>query len=224
MDWQHIKMGRNDRGVLIGHTGYGKTFLGRYLIEDKNKRYSVTYDAKISKAIGEWNQEFIYDFAALQESEARRIVYRPSEFEESDPVWQNRFFEWVYKRGATRLFVDEAYALEGGTNPSRYLLACISRGRERGISTLVGTQRPARIPQIVLTEPEHIYVFFVLGVTDRQKIKEISGGLISLEDQLELDEHEFFYFNLRRGVYIGDGQFDRRGNYAPKKLKVTVQE
>lgn len=198
--WERIKLGKNDRGMLIGGTGSGKTFLGKYLVEDPDKPYSVTYDAKISESIGRWkNHEFIDDFQQLQESDARRIVYRPNIHEAADPMAQDAFFEWIYSRWHTRLFVDEAYAITGGTNPSFYFQACLTRGRERGISTLVATQRPHRIPLVTLSEAEHYYIFRLNLLKDRQRVEEITG--ISALDQTDLKEFEFFYYNILTGAY-----------------------
>ncbi len=201
IEWRAIKLGRNDRGVLIGATGCGKTTLARFLIEDKNKPYSVVYDAKISESIGKWPHAFFDDFNLIQQSEARRLIYRPSVEEERDPRAQDAFFQWVYHRRYTRLYVDEAYALLGGSNPCFYLQACLSRGRERGISTLIATQRPARIPLITLSEAEHYYIFRLNWPGDRQRIEEVTG--ISALEQTDLENFEFIYWNALTGRRTG---------------------
>lgn len=209
VEWRQLTLGKNDRGMLIGATGSGKTFLGRYLIEDQEKPFSVVYDAKISESIGRWsNHEFITDFDTLIESDARRIVYRPNYIEAVDPAAQDQFFEWVYQRQHTRLFVDEAYAVTGGSNPSFHFQACLSRGRERGISTLVATQRPHRIPLITLSEAEHYWIFRLTLLQDRRRVEEITG--ITAEEQLDLKNHEFFYFSVFEGRY-------------PRKLKLSIE-
>lgn len=207
MEWQSLKLPKNDRGVLIGATGSGKTFLGRYLVEDAEKPYSVVYDAKISDSIGEWDHKIITDFDELVESEERRIIYRPNYIEAVNPVEQDAFFEWVYLRKNTRLFVDEAYAVTGGTNPSFHFQACLARGRERGISTLVATQRPHRIPLVTLSEAEHYWIFRLTLLNDRRRVEEITG--ITAEEQLDLKNHEFFYYSAFEGRY-------------PRRLKISV--
>jgi DNA helicase HerA-like ATPase len=207
MEWQSLKLPKNDRGVLIGATGSGKTFLGRYLVEDAEKPYSVVYDAKISDSIGEWDHKIITDFDELVESEERRIIYRPNYIEAVNPVEQDAFFEWVYLRKNTRLFVDEAYAVTGGTNPSFHFQACLARGRERGISTLVATQRPHRIPLVTLSEAEHYWIFRLTLLNDRKRVEEITG--ITAEEQLDLKNHEFFYYSAFEGRY-------------PRRLKISV--
>lgn len=199
--WRQLKLGRNDRGVAIGATGCGKTTLARYLIEDANKPYSVVYDAKLSDAIGSWNttQTIYSNFQRLKEADEPRLIYRPPYTEERDPDAQERFFEWVYWRYRTRLYVDEAYAILGGTNPSFHLQACITRGRERGISTLIATQRPKRIPLIFLSESEHVYIFRLQLMGDRQTVRELTG--LSIEEQMDLKQYEFYYFNVFSGLY-----------------------
>ena len=199
-EWRSLKLGKNDRAAVIGATGSGKTFLARYLVEDSEKPYSVVYDAKISESISGWtNHTFIDDFADLAESDARRIVYRPNYIEAVDARAQDEFFEWVYLRQHTRLFVDEAYAITGGTNPSFHFQACLTRGRERGISTIVATQRPSRIPLVTLSEAEHFYIFRLQLLKDRQRVEELTG--ITAEAQTELKRFEFFYFNVFEGLY-----------------------
>lgn len=207
MEWQSLKLPKNDRGVLIGATGSGKTFLGRYLVEDAEKPYSVVYDAKISESIGQWPHKIITDFDELVESDERRIIYRPNYIEAVNPVEQDAFFEWVYLRKNTRLFVDEAYAVTGGTNPSFHFQACLARGRERGISTLVATQRPHRIPLVTLSEAEHYWIFRLTLLNDRRRVEEITG--ITAEEQLDLKNHEFFYYSAFEGRY-------------PRRLKISV--
>jgi hypothetical protein len=168
------------------------------MIEDYSKPYSVTYDAKISDNISDWDsQEFHDDFDSLVDSDFPRLIYRPSFRESVDPDAQDDFFAWVYERRHTRLYVDEAYALLGGTHPSFHLQACLSRGRERGISTIIATQRPKRIPLITLSESEHIYIFRLNLAEDRGRAWEITG--IDPLDQADLRNYEFFYYNALTG-------------------------
>lgn len=240
VNWQEIKLGRNDRGILIGATGCGKTTLARYLIEDDDKRYSVVYDAKASDAVGEWagirpidtprkkvvrTQALYTELEELPYAKEPRIIYRPPYTEERDPYRQDKFFEWVYWHYRRRLYVDEAYALLGGTNPSFHLQACITRGRERGISTLIATQRPKRIPLISMSEAEHYYIFRTQMPEDKERITELTG--ITFEQQIDLELYEFYYFNVFHGLFptklklklpiIGREQYGKRQRYGERE-------
>lgn len=219
VDWRQIVLRKNDRAVVMGATGSGKTYLVRYLLNDPEKPYSVVYDAKISDSISEWDEQtFISDFTELTQSEARRIVYRPDYREAVDSVAQDSFFEWVYLRQHTRLFVDEAYAITGGTNPSFHFQACLTRGRERGISTIIATQRPHRIPLVTLSEAEHYYIFRLQLLKDRQRVEEITG--ITAEAQTDLEDYQFFYFNVFSGAFTGT----KNRNDPPKKLIINSKQ
>jgi len=191
MKWELLKPRKNDRAVLVGRTGCGKTTLAEYLIRDENKPYSVVYDAK--NMVNWRSHVVITDFDELLDSQERRITYRPNIYEATDPQKQDDFFSWIYERQHTRLYIDEAYSLLGQSNPSFFLQACLSRGREKGISTFIATQRPKRIPLITLSEAEHYYVFRLTIIEDRQRVYEITG--IPEEEQIELRDYEFIYYN-----------------------------
>lgn len=204
LDWRNIKLGRNDRAALIGATGCGKTVLAQYLVEDPNKRNSVVYNNKPSDRILQmWTrrQTNVENFETLETLQDERIIYTPPVQETLSPELQDRFFEWIYARRYTRLYIDEATSLRGGVNPSYHLQACICRGRERGISTITATQRPARIPAILISESEHFYIFRLNYLPDRQRIYELTG--ISVDEQTDLNRYEFFYYNALEGWRSG---------------------
>jgi len=168
------------------------------LVEDKSKPYSVVYDPKISDSISGWDaHEFHDDLYELQTSRARRLVFRPDIYESADPRLQDEFFLWCYSRQHCRIYIDEAYALLGGTSPSFHLQAILSRGRERGVSAVIATQRPKRIPVLLLSESEHFYVFRLNHPSDRSVVYDICG--ISVEEQAALHNHEFIYYDCLTG-------------------------
>jgi len=203
MIWRDLKIGRSDRAVLIGQTGSGKTTLARFLVEDPNKRYSVVWDPKGSDSIADWPRlhrrasTFKQLVELAEDEDERRIIYTPHPYVAEDRDDQDQLFSWIYERGNTRFYLDEATCLAHGAYPSRYLTACLQRGRERGVSTLVSTQRPARVPLNILSEAQFYFIFKVLLPVDRKRIEELTG--ISIEEQTELEEFEFFVWNAWRG-------------------------
>lgn len=210
--WQAIKLGRNDRGVVIGKTGCGKTTLAKFLIEDYTKPYSVTWNPKGSDNVYEWKQRHVDTLSSLyddsEDKRYRRLVYTPHPTVAEEFNNQNEFFYWIYERKNTRLYIDEATAIVYSANKvPRFLLAVLNRGRERGISTLTATQRPSGVPMNILSESEHYYVFKTNLPQDKKRIEEITG--ISVEDQEDLNDFEFYYFNVSRGLL-------------PKRLKLNL--
>lgn len=211
--WQAIKLGRNDRGVLIGKTGCGKTTLAKYLVEDYLKPYSVTWNPKGSDNVFKWNQKHVSTLSELYDAGENekypRIVYTPHPLLAEDEKNQEELFYWIYDRKYTRIYIDEATAVSYSANKvPRFLLAILNRGRERGISSLTATQRPSGVPMNILSESENYYVFKTLLPQDKQRVELITG--ISVEDQNDLNDYEFYYFNVSRGLM-------------PKKLRLNLE-
>jgi len=204
-------MGRADRAVIIGKTGCGKTTLAQFLVEDDAKPYSVTWNPKGSDAVYRWDQKHVTSLRELYDAsddDEARLIYTPHPTVAEEFDNQEEFFYWIYERKFTRLYIDEATAVHYSVGKiPRFLLAIINRGRERGISTATATQRPSGVPMNLLSESEHYYVFKTLLHQDRQRVEQITG--ISVEDQANLDDHEFFYFNVSRGLL-------------PRKLKLNL--
>lgn len=210
-------MGVNDRGVLIGKTGGGKTTLAEFLICDPMKPYSVSWNPKGSEKVLEWDQKHVKSLTELYDESEKtkgdriinpRLVYTPSAMKARDEKDQYEFFYWIYERRNTRLYIDEATEIQyNGLKPPDYLTACLNRGRERGVSTLTATQRPAGVPMNILSESEHYYVFKLNLHQDRQRVEQICG--ITIEQQIELKDFEFYYFNVSRGLL-------------PRKLRINL--
>jgi len=120
-----------------------------------------------------------------------KIIYAPrhSELINFDVI--NRFFQWLYLRENTTVYVDEVYSVcHRGEIPTFYH-ALLTRGRELNLSTFSSTQRPKQIPAVVLSESEHYYVFQLMLPQDRQRIREM---LPVTDEQLRgLRGHQFFY-------------------------------
>jgi len=208
--WNAIKLGRYDRGVLVGKTGCGKTTLAKFLVEDYQKPYSVVWNPKASDNIEKnWrNQKEVTSLRELYDAEENRVIYTPHPTLAEDERNQEELFYWIYERKFTRFYIDEATSIIYNANKvPRYLQAVLNRGRERGISSLTATQRPTGVPLNILSESEHYYVFKLFLPQDRSRIESITG--ISVEQQTDLDDFEFYYFNQSRGLL-------------PRKLKLNI--
>lgn len=181
-----IAPGPTDRAAFVGQTGSGKTTLAQEVC--KLRPWVVAFDPK---GMLEWaGYEVHIRLEQLTKSKAPRLIYRPTFEELDDEETVNASFEWVYERRNTVLYVDEIFAYAEGDLSPWYLRACLTRGRERGIVVYIASQRPSRVPQVMLSESEHIYVFNLKLPQDRERVADITG----LEDtQLVLPKHEFFY-------------------------------
>lgn len=176
-----------DRAAFIGQTGCGKTTLAEYIC--RSRAFVVVLD---SKGTIRWRGYRVYTtLAALTQSTHPRLIYRPVYAELQDPEVIDRFFEWIYQRQHTTVYVDELYGIaQRDTYPYHYG-ACLTRGRELHIEVFTATQRPSLIPGVVLSESEHLYQFKLKLPRDRDKAAELTG--LSPEQIQGLPKRRFFY-------------------------------
>lgn len=178
---------RTDRLVLVGQTGSGKTTLARYLLTGRKWKVVLDYKGRMS-----WPEyTVVTTLKALVRSKAQALLYRPSYAESVNIETCARLWEFLYKRGNTTIYNDETAATTKGDTYPYYFGACLMRGRECGVELWSGTQRPSRIPMIVLSESEHVYAFNLRLPQDRERIESITG--IDRDLLFSLPKQHFFY-------------------------------
>ncbi len=203
LTWNQLRLGRNDRAAIIGQTGCGKTTLAEYLLDDPDKKKTVIWDPKGSESISKFHPKFKRVGSVSQlidEAEDRnveRLIYTPSPMVAENEDDQERMLAWVYERGYTRLYIDEATSLACGRFSSNILTAVLNRGRERGVSTITATQRPSGVPMNILSEAQWFFVFKLLLLQDKKRVQDMTG--ITVEEQMTLERFEFFVWSDRYG-------------------------
>lgn len=180
-----------DRAFIAGQTGSGKTVLAHYLL--MYREWVVVCDPK--RRI-EWDgYRTCNTLKALTKAKDRRLIYRPNH--EAIKDWDNgndeiqAFFEWIYRRGNTTLYVDESYLVTRGEQIPTFYHACLTQGRELGIETWSATQRPMNLPQVLMSEAEHNYVFRLRLPQDRKKVQDMCG--VSQARIEALDKRQFLF-------------------------------
>lgn len=211
----------DDRAFIAGQTGSGKTVLARYLCSFR-KNVVVCDPKRRIDWTGYTLVTSLKAAAALDPKKVTRIIYRPDhdavkEWDDSRGNQEiQRFFEWIYLRGKTTLYVDEAYLITKGDEMPDFYHACLTQGRELGIETWTATQRPMGIPQVLMSEAEHAYIFKLKMPQDRRKVEQTCGVF---EAQIAtLAKRQFLY-----APQSGDtmGPFTLNLSRAPKRATST---
>lgn len=190
MDLDALSPRLTDRALFVGQTGSGKTTLARKLLELRASagRHIAVIDPKGTLHWPEY--ELHRRLSSLVKARSPLLMYRPTWEELETGEAADGFFKWAYLREHTTVYVDETYAVTNGDTLPRYYLAALTRGREKGVEVWSATQRPMRIPQVVMSEAEHTYAFHLKMPQDRAKVESMTG---LDESHMRLPKHHFWY-------------------------------
>jgi len=187
-----LSLGLTDRGFLVGQTGTGKTTLAQLLLGARNHPYIVVFDTKGMMRKEDWpGYEIHKRLDAAIRSKQPKLIWQPEPAELRSWETIDRGFRWIYERWNTLLYVDEALDVTLRQEIPFGFHAVLTRGRQRIISTLVATQRPTGIPQSIISEAQHRYIFYLQLEQDRKRMESLTG--IAEERIKKLDKYEFFY-------------------------------
>jgi hypothetical protein len=188
VDFASLLPGATDRAAFYGQTGSGKTTLAHHLLE--HRPWAVAFD---TKGRLDWGARWKLHtrFETLVRDRSTHLIYRPDYGVIRDGDAVEKFWAWVYLRGNTTVYADEVTDFCHGPQVFPFHFGrCITRGRELGIATWSGSQRPAGIPKICLTESETIFAFFLKSEVDRDRVAAETG--IDSDAMFGLPKHYFF--------------------------------
>ena len=175
----------NKHVMVCGMTGTGKSYLCENYL--RGYKYVVKLDTKgetderISMGLSPWEglQEY-KDFTVcrsldeLDEVETDKIIYCPSFYDQTQENF-DIFFNWIFERGNTILWIDELMSIGTVQKFPRGLGRLMQQGRSKGIGVWACTQRPSGIPAIVPASCSYFFVFDMALPNDRKKLVETTG-------------------------------------------------
>jgi energy-coupling factor transporter ATP-binding protein EcfA2 len=197
---------RGERAFVTGQTGSGKSaFVAQFLLPRIDMSPIIIYDTKdepkfdaLKPARVVATQEQLDD--AYRDQEIDYIIVRPPISVTSDPDALDDMLYHHYEYYPDSVcYIDELYQFVRNFRAGRGLQGLLTRGRSRGITTIMASQRPAFIPMFALTESQKFYIFFLAHEDDRKRIAKVIRGFGELPDPVV---HGFYFYELGPGNQI----------------------
>lgn len=180
----------NERVMLVGRTGSGKTFLAERLTAPLRRLVIVDPGGVLEKRFQPhiaWEK----GIKELEEGLAARIYLSLD-----NPYEYESYFAHIYERVPNvTVYIDELYGVALPTRPSQGLWALYTRGRGRGIGVWASTQRPRFVPRFTLSESEWFFVFRLTVADDRKFLGSIIHKAVENEIK-KSDPHGFYYTRI----------------------------
>lgn len=185
----------NERAMIVGATGTGKTTLARQLLRPYSHILVIDSKCTYGGKKGEPGYKMVSSPGGLKwiGGRTKLIQYRPNEDSQGVDDY-NAVYKWAYRRGGILIYTDEAFLVHHGAYAPDWLRNCVTCGRELGIGMITGTQRPRGIDLRIMTEAEVFYAFALRHRDDRRRMAEMMG-----EDVMEEPEHHAFWY-WRAGI------------------------
>lgn len=204
-----IRLKPGERGLLVGQTGSGKTYAAAWLLRHSTQRcividtktepiFTRLPEAKKDDPLSETLRvvhsidEMVSEYKDDKRG-ADYIIVRPSNVEVAKPALLDAYLEAIYHNARDIcVLVDEAYQFHTGTNAGPGLIGLLTRGRARGLTTLVATQRPAWLSRFAITESQKFYIFRLSDRKDWARLGEIIPNVP--KEGISLAPFEYLYY------------------------------
>lgn len=217
-----IEIGLEDRWVLIGATGAGKTTFAKRLLwtyfraaQQRGGTLPIyIVDTKGFAAARLGRDDFRAFYAGgmgilhrlaeppkieLPKDGPRFVVWQPDP-ELVTPDHFDAFFAALYRSGIPSLtYIDELSSLTDATGRHfpRYYDILLKQGRGLYQALITTTQSPAYVPPSVIRQTTHMVRFRLNDTYDAQKIWRVMGRAVETEPP---DEYGFWYRDVRRPI------------------------
>lgn len=170
---------KSDQQLFVaGQKGSGKSTFIRGLLDKLPKReLTIVFDTKGEWKARHWWQHWkhgTHPAVFLPHTQIKRLapgtyIFRPRYPEYSDPR-VGKILQGCLKRGHCTIVIDELTDFSHGPNPLPILGKVIRQGRWKHVRMMIGTQRPAGVPIIAITEAVKTACFRLKSADDRARM------------------------------------------------------
>jgi len=184
--YKRFRLPRIDEHVaILGCTGSGKTTLAAWVLSEApfDRMPFVCIDYKGDDLLGSIPRLKEIGLNELPAAPGLYVVRPlPTEVDEMEH-WLSR----VWRRGATGLYIDEAYLVPD----KRWVKNILAQGRSLRIPVIAASQRPVDVPRSIFSESSHIAVFRLNDKRDQDTVRAFTPAGM-LDNRLP-DYHAYWY-------------------------------
>jgi len=187
-----------ERALIVGQTGSGKTAFACWLMLRIPETPIIIYDTKIEPKFRALpNSTVVHNIMAaktvMEESlEFDYIIVEPDDELLDKPEELDAMLMFHYRHmHNTVAYIDEAATFHRNGRAFAGILALMSRGRSKGITTICSTQRPRGISRSLITEAQKIYVMYLADLDDKKRLNDVIPNYAKLPNPVK---HGFYYF------------------------------
>lgn len=214
---QRLNVPSGKRVGIIGPTGSGKSE-GMLFLLAHDRQPQIILDTKIEPAFERLENIIVHDGLAnfdpakefkkfrerqehaghagyLHTAPQPRFLVRPLE-DENNPEDLDDFIYSLYQgcRNVS-IAIDEMLSLMIGGSAGAGVIALMTRGRSRGLTTYYGSQRPSWISLFCLSEADYFMLFRLNLQEDRDRMRKVIGDDHE-EMESKLARHHFYWYNV----------------------------
>jgi len=184
----NLIIAKGERGLIVGQTGSGKTGFACWLLARIPQGPILIYDTKEEPKFQALPSSIVvsdFDHAAeiIAGGEHDFIIFRPpveligNPTELDDLLWRH-----YNELRHVDCYIDECYTFHNNGRAGKGLIALLTRGRSRGITTIISTQRPAYLSRFCITEAQKLYVLRLVDKADKKRLGDVIPDFAELSD------------------------------------------
>lgn len=197
-----IKLNSRDRWFFVGRTGTGKSFLIKYLASlyvNAGGRVAIVDGPDHGWCDKEHPPAKKGDGTVLSPRLVKRFDpgLRVQMYQPTVPGYADegllRFVSDVFAEGNTLLIFDEIYGILDASHQPVEITQVWTQGRKHNVPAWAASQRPSRVPEVIMSQADNWGIFQLLNDQDKKKIAEWTNSP-EIEDT-RLPKRKWFYFN-----------------------------
>jgi hypothetical protein len=188
---------QGERALLVGQTGSGKTAFAIFLVEHIPTAPIILYDTKGEPKFTKLPNSRVVSTQhecteAVEDPSVDYVIFLPPAEIQGEPAKLDEFlwFHYQHYHGIVA-YIDEARTFHRGYTAGRGLIAIMARGRSRGITCILSTQRPSRISRDLISEAQKLYVFRLADLQDRKRLDDV---IPNFSKEPLPPKHGFYFF------------------------------